>query len=150
VRLRYAYYITCVDVIKDKTTGEVTELLCTYDTATRGGDSPDRRKVKATLHWVSASHSIEAEVRLYDHLFTKSVPGEEGNDFRTDLNPESLELLKSCYVEPCLADAKTGDRFQFERMGYFCVDRDSKKERPIFNRTVTMRDTWAKIEKATI
>ncbi|MBA3071830.1 MAG: glutamine--tRNA ligase, partial [Nitrospirae bacterium] len=148
VRLRYAYYITCVDVIKDKTTGEVTELHCTYDPATRGGDSPDKRKVKATLHWVSASHSIEAEVRLYDHLFTKPVPGGESGDFKADLNPQSLELLKSCFVEPCLANAKTGDRFQFERMGYFCVDRDSTKEKPVFNRTVTLKDTWAKIEKA--
>lgn len=148
VRLRYAYYITCVDVIKDKTTGEVTELHCTYDPATRGGDSPDKRKVKATLHWVSASHAIEAEVRLYDHLFTKPSPGDESNDFKTDINPKSLELLKLCYVEPCLANAKTGDRFQFERMGYFCVDRDSTKEKPVFNRTVTLRDTWAKIEKS--
>jgi len=148
VRLRYAYYITCVDVIKDKTTGEITELHCTYDPATRGGDSPDKRKVKATLHWVSASHSIEAEVRLYDHLFTKPSPGEESNDFKTDINSKSLELLKLCYVELCLANAKTGDRFQFERMGYFCVDRDSTKEKPVFNRTVTLRDTWAKIEKA--
>ncbi|OGW57772.1 MAG: glutamine--tRNA ligase [Nitrospirae bacterium RBG_16_43_8] len=148
VRLRYAYYITCVDVIKDKTNGEVTELHCTYDPATRGGDSPDKRKVKATLHWVSASHAIEAEVRLYGHLFTKPNPGEESNDFKTDINPKSLELLKSCFVEPSLADAKNGDRFQFERMGYFCVDRDSTKEKPVFNRTVTLRDTWAKIEKA--
>ena len=148
VRLRYAYYITCVDVIKDKTTGEVTELHCTYDPATRGGDSPDKRKVKATLHWVSASHAIEAEVRLYDHLFTEPSPGEESNDFKTDINPKSLELLKQCFVEPSLADTKTGDRFQFERMGYFCVDRDSTKEKPVFNRTVTLRDTWAKIEKA--
>ncbi len=148
VRLRYAYYITCVDVIKDKTTGEVTELHCTYDPATRGGDSPDKRKVKATLHWVSASHAIEAEVRLYDHLFTKPVPGEESGDFKADINPKSIELLKSCFVEPYLANAKTGDRFQFERMGYFCVDRDSTKEKPVFNRTVTLRDTWAKIEKA--
>ena len=148
VRLRYAYYITCIDVIKDQTTGEVTELHCTYDPATRGGDSPDKRKVKATLHWVSASHAIKAEVRLYDHLFTKPVPGEESNDFKTDINPKSLELLKQCFVEPSLADTKSGDRFQFERMGYFCVDRDSTKEKPVFNRTVTLRDTWAKIEKA--
>jgi len=148
VRLRYAYYITCVDIIKDKATGEITELHCTYDPATRGGDSPDKRKVKATLHWVSASHAIEAEVRLYDHLFTKPVPGETSNDFKTDINPKSLELLKSCFVEPSLADTKTGDRFQFERMGYFCVDRDSTKEKPVFNRTVMLKDTWAKIEKA--
>lgn len=148
VRLRYAYYITCIDVIKDQTTGEVTELHCTYDPATRGGDSPDKRKVKATLHWVSASHAIKAEVRLYDHLFTKPVPGEESNDFKTDINPKSLELLKQCFVEPSLANSKSGNRFQFERMGYFCVDRDSTKEKPVFNRTVTLRDTWAKIEKA--
>jgi len=148
VRLRYAYYITCIDVIKDQTTGEVTELHCTYDPATRGGDSPDKRKVKATLHWVSASHAIEAEVRLYGHLFTKPSPGQESNDFKTDVNPKSLELLKQCFVEPCLAGAKSGDRFQFERMGYFCMDRDSTKEKPVFNRTVTLRDTWAKIEKA--
>ena len=148
VRLRYAYYITCIDVIKDQTTGEVTELHCTYDPATRGGDSPDKRKVKATLHWVSASHAIKAEVRLYDLLFTKPVPGEESNDFKTDINPKSLELLKQCFVEPSLANSKSGNRFQFERMGYFCVDRDSTKEKPIFNRTVTLKDTWAKIEKS--
>jgi glutaminyl-tRNA synthetase len=148
VRLRYAYYVKCVDVIKDKNTGEIKELHCTYDPATRGGDSPDKRKVKATLHWVSASHAIEAEVRLYDHLFTKPVPGEKSNDFKTDINPKSLELLKSCFVEPSLANAKSGNRFQFERMGYFCVDRDSTNEKPVFNRTVTLRDAWAKIEKA--
>ena len=147
VRLRYAYYITCVDVIKDKTTGEVTELHCTYDPATRGGDSPDKRKVKATLHWVSASHAIEAEVRLYDHLFTEPSPGEESNDFKTDINPKSLELLKQCFVEPSLADTKTGDRFQFERMGYFCVDRDSTKEKPVFNRTVTLRTHGRRLKK---
>lgn len=148
VRLRYAYYITCTGVVKDKNTGEVTELHCTYDPATRGGDSPDGRKVKSTIHWVSASHALEAEVRLYDHFFTKPVPGERSNDFKTDMNPKSLESLKSCFVEPCLADAKSGDRFQFERMGYFCIDRDSTKEKPVFNRTVTLRDTWAKVEKA--
>ncbi|TAL28707.1 MAG: glutamine--tRNA ligase/YqeY domain fusion protein [Nitrospirae bacterium] len=147
VRLRYAYYITCVDVVKDKNTGEVTELHCTYDPATRGGDSPDGRKVKSTLHWVSASHAIKAEARLYDYLFTKPVPGEESGDFKTDLNPKSLEALKQCFVEPSLVNAKSGDRFQFERMGYFCADRDSTKEKPVFNRTVTLRDTWAKIEK---
>jgi len=148
VRLRYAYYITCISVVKDKKTGEVTELHCTYDPATRGGDSPDGRKVKSTIHWVSASHALEAEVRLYDHFFTKPVPGEESNDFKTDMNPKSLESLESCFVEPCLADAKSGDRFQFERMGYFCVDPDSSDKRLVFNRTVTLRDTWAKIEKS--
>ena len=148
VRLRYAYYITCTSVAKDKNTGEVTELHCTYDPATRGGDSPDGRKVKSTIHWVSASHAIEAEVRLYDHFFTKPVPGDESNDFKTDMNPKSLESLKSCFVEPCLADAKSGDRFQFERMGYFCVDPDSSDKGLVLNRTVTLRDTWARIEKA--
>ncbi len=148
VRLRYAYYITCVGIVKDEKTGEVVELHCTYDPKTRGGDSPDRRKVKATLHWVSAPHSIEAEVRLYAHLFTKPIPGEESGDFKTDLNPKSLEILKSCCVEPCLADAKPGDRYQFERQGYFCVDPDSIDKKPVFNRTVTLKDTWAKIEKS--
>ncbi|KAF0145541.1 MAG: glutaminyl-tRNA synthetase [Nitrospirae bacterium] len=148
VRLRYAYYITCTGVVKDKNTGEVTELQCTYDPATRGGDSPDGRKVRSTIHWVSASHAIEAEVRLYDHFFTRPVPGGESNDFKTDMNPKSLESLKSCFVEPCLANAKSGDRFQFERMGYFCVDPDSSDKGLVFNRTVTLRDTWARIEKA--
>jgi glutaminyl-tRNA synthetase len=151
VRLRYAYYITCVGVVKDEKTGEVTELRCTYDPETRGGDSPDGRKVKATLHWVSAVHSLEAEVRLYDHLFIKENPAEEEDwgDFKKYLNPNSLEVLKSCRVEPGLAGAKPGSRYQFERMGYFCVDLlDSSDTALVFNRTVTLRDTWAKIEKA--
>jgi glutaminyl-tRNA synthetase len=151
VRLRYAYYITCVGVVKDEKTGEVTELRCTYDPETRGGDSPDGRKVKATLHWVSAVHSLEAEVRLYDHLFIKAKPSEEedGDDFKKYLNPNSLEVLKSCRVEPGLAGAKPGSLYQFERMGYFCVDLlDSSNTALVFNRTVTLRDTWAKIEKA--
>lgn len=143
VRLRYAYFIKCVDVIKDKN-GEIIELHCTYDPATRGGDSPDRRKVKATIHWVSASHSIEAEVRLYDHLFAVPSPGE---DFKKDLNPKSLEILLSCQVEPYLAHAKPGDIYQFERQGYFCVDPDSSGGKLVFNRATTLRDTWAKIEK---
>ena len=151
VRLRYAYYITCVGVVKDEKTGEVTELRCTYDPETRGGDSPDGRKVKATLHWVSAVHSLEAEVRLYDHLFIKANPADEedGGDFKKHLNPNSLEVLKSCRVEPGLAGAKPGSRYQFERMGYFCVDLlDSSDTALVFNRTVTLRDTWARIEKA--
>jgi glutaminyl-tRNA synthetase len=150
VRLRYAYYITCTGVIRDEKTGEVTELHCTYDPQTKGGDSPDGRKVKATLHWVSAAHSLEAEVRLYDHLFTKADPGdvEEGRDFKSLLNPDSLEVLKSCRVEPALKGAPSGGRYQFERQGYFCVDPDSTDTKPVFNRTVTLRDTWAKIEKA--
>ncbi len=151
VRLRYAYFIKCVGVIKDEETGEVIELHCTYDPTTRGGDTPDGRKVKGTLHWVSAAHSLEAEVRLYDHLFTRPNPSHEkdGPDFKTYLNPNSLETLTSCRVEPSLAGAKPGDRYQFERQGYFCVDtKDSSAEVLVFNRTVTLRDTWAKIEKA--
>ena len=149
VRLRYAYYITCVAVVKDEKTGEVTELRCTYDPATRGGDSPDGRKVKATLHWVSAAHAINTEVRLYDHLFVKDDPDDvqEGADFKDHLNPNSLETLHSCFVEPSLAGASQGSFYQFERLGYFCVDHDSSGEKLVFNRTVTLRDTWAKIEK---
>jgi len=151
VRLRYAYYITCVSVVKDEQTGEVVELHCTYDPKTRGGDSPDGRKVKATLHWVSAAHSLEAEVRLYDHLFTKANPSDEryGADYKSYLNPNSLQTLKSCRVEPSLAGAVPGNRYQFERQGYFCVDSvDSSDEALVFNRTASLRDTWAKIEKA--
>jgi glutaminyl-tRNA synthetase len=149
VRLRYAYFITCKDVLKNPTTGEVLELRCTYDPATRGGDAPNGRKVKSTLHWVSAAHSIPAQVRLYDHLFLKPDPDdvEEEKDYRSNLNPKSLEVLSECRLEPSLKDAKPGDVFQFERMGYFCLDPDSKGERLVFNRTVTLRDTWAKIEK---
>jgi len=151
VRLRYAYFITCVDVVKDEHTGEVVELHCTYDPATRGGDAPDGRKVKATLHWVSAAHALEAEVRLYDHLFSKADPSgddEEGVDFTAHLNPQSLEVLKSCRVEPSLANAAPGDRYQFERLGYFCVDPvDAVGGALVFNRTATLRDIWAKIEK---
>jgi glutaminyl-tRNA synthetase len=150
VRLRYAYFITCVNVIKDKKTGQVIELHCTYDPATRGGDSPDRRKVKATLHWVSARHAIKAEVRLYEYLFTKRDPNEaENGDFKSNLNPNSLEVLKSCFVEPSLKGAAPGSRYQFERKGYFCVDIvDSCAEKLVFNRIVSLRDVWAKIEKA--
>jgi glutaminyl-tRNA synthetase len=151
VRLRYAYFITCVDVVKDDRTGEVVELHCTYDPATRGGDAPDGRKVKATLHWVSAADALEAEVRLYDQLFAKADPGddEEGADFTASLNPQSLQVLLSCRVEPSLAGAVPGRQYQFERLGYFCVDPgDSAPGGLVFNRTVTLRDTWAKIEKA--
>ena len=149
VRLRYAYFITCVGVVKDET-GEVSELHCTYDPATRGGDSPDGRKVRGTLHWVSAAHSLPAEVRLYDQLFLKPDPEdvEEGADFTANLNPNSLETLTSCRVEPSLAGAAPGSRYQFERQGYFCVDPDSSDGKLVFNRTVSLRDTWAKIEKA--
>lgn len=145
VRLRYAYFIKCVDVIKDNN-GEVIELHCTYDPATKGGNAPDGRKVKATLHWVSARHAIDAEVRLYDHLFLKSDP-EEAEDFKECINPDSLIVLNSCKIEPSLKDAKVGDRYQFERLGYFCVDRDSTDEMPVFNRIIPLKNTWAKIQK---
>jgi len=149
VRLRYAYYITCVRIVKDEKTGHVVELHCTYDPDTRGGSSPDGRKVKATLHWVSAAHAIKAKTRLYDHLFIKENPDEEKHvDFKTYLNPNSLETLPF-FVEPSLAGAAPGSRYQFERLGYFCVDsKDSSDQALIFNRTVTLRDTWARIQKA--
>jgi len=149
VRLRYAYYITCTEAIKDAD-GNIAELHCTYDPATRGGDSPDGRKVKATLHWVSAAHALPAEVWLYEHLFTKENPDDaaEGEDFKSNLNRNSLEVLTGCKVEPSLEGAAPLSRYQFERMGYFCVDPDSLEKRGlIFNRTATLRDTWAKIQK---
>lgn len=151
VRLRYAYFIKCEKVIKDEATGQVKELQCTYDPATRGGDAPDGRKVKATLHWVSAPHAVKAEVRLYDYLFTRRDPNEteQGQDYQASLNPHSLEVLPSCFVEPALKEAKPGDRYQFERQGYFCVDlKDSTSQKLVFNRTVSLRDTWAKIQEA--
>ncbi|MCG6982283.1 MAG: glutamine--tRNA ligase/YqeY domain fusion protein [Deltaproteobacteria bacterium] len=149
VRLRYGYYITCVDVVKDEKTGEIIELRCTYDPATKGGWSPDGRKVRGTLHWVSAEHAIEAEVRLYDYLFIKPNPEEveEGQDFISNVNPDSLEVLRSCSLEPSVGNAALGSGYQFERLGYFCLDPDSTGSKLIFNRTVTLRDTWAKIEK---
>jgi glutaminyl-tRNA synthetase len=147
VRLRYAYFITCVGVVKDERTGEVIELHCTYDPATRGGGAPDGRRVKATLHWVSAAHACTAEVRLYEHLFLTPNP-DEAEDFTAVLHPRSLETLAACHVEPSLADAAPGSRYQFERLGYFCVDtKETTPERLVFNRTVTLRDTWAKIER---
>ena len=148
VRLRYAYYIKCVKAVKDEKTGRVVELHCTYDPKTRSGSSPDGRKVKATLHWVSAAHAIEAEARLYDHLFLKENPDDDKDvDFKTHLNPNSLEIL-SFFVEPSLAAATPGSRCQFERLGYFCVDPvESSGKALVFNRTVTLRDTWAKIQK---
>jgi glutaminyl-tRNA synthetase len=151
VRLRYAYFITCVDVVKDPDSGEVIELHCTYDPATRGGDAPDGRKVKGTLHWVSAKHAIGAQVRLYDHLFSKENPNEvdAGQEFTAYLNPTSIEILNDCKLEPSLAAAKPADLYQFERLGYFCVDsKDARPDALVFNRTVTLRDTWAKILKA--
>jgi glutaminyl-tRNA synthetase len=146
VRLRGAYFITCENVIMDEATGEVVELRCRYDPATRGGSSPDGRKVKGTLHWVSAPHALKAEVRIYNPLFTNDDPN-EGGDFIANLDPDSLEVLPDCWVEPGLAAAKAGTTYQFERLGYFCCDPDSTRERLVFNRTVTLRDSWAKIER---
>jgi glutaminyl-tRNA synthetase len=151
VRLRYAYFITCVDVVKDPASGEVTELHCTYDPATRGGDAPDGRRVKGTLHWVSAKHAMTAQVHLYDHLFSKENPNEveAGQDFTAYLNPTSIEILNDCKLEPSLVAAKPADLYQFERLGYFCVDAtDATPDALVFNRTVTLRDTWAKILNA--
>ena len=145
VRLRWAYFITCTDVIKDDA-GEIVELRCTYDPATKGGDAPDGRKVKGTLHWVSATDAVDAEVRLYDHLFTDPAPGRQ-EDFVATLNPESLEVLTGCKLEPSLLAFGVGDAMQFERMGYFAKDPDSTESAPVFNRTMTLRDTWAKIQK---
>jgi glutaminyl-tRNA synthetase len=149
VRLRYAYFVTCTGVVKDEKTGEIVEIHCTYDPATRGGNAPDGRKVKSTIHWVSAAHAIDAEVRLYDTLFAKENPGDEGegSDFTADLNPNSLEVLTSCKLEPSLLGAAPGSRCQFERLGYFCVDPDSAPGKLVFNRTVALRDSWAKIER---
>jgi len=148
VRLRYAYFVTCTDVVKDDN-GEVVEVHCAYDPATRGGDAPDGRKVKATLHWVSATEALRAEVRLYDHLFTRENPEDvpEGQDFMVNISPDSLTVLPTCYVEPSVAEAGALDRYQFERLGYFCVDQDSAAGKLVFNRTVTLKDTWAKIQK---
>jgi glutaminyl-tRNA synthetase len=143
VRLRGAYFVTCTGVEKDAA-GQVTRLRCTYDPATRGGDAPDGRRVKATLHWVSAAHALDAEARLYDRLFTSETPGASG-DYHEDLNPHSLEVRHGCKIEPSVADAPAGSRYQFERMGYFCVDPDSRPGAIVFNRTVTLKDTWAKI-----
>ncbi len=148
VRLRYAYYVTCVGVIKDQQ-GNIQELHCTYDPETRGGDAPDGRKVKATLHWVSAAHCLRAQVRLYDRLFLNIDPAAEerkSGDIRNSINPDSLQVLDNCLLEPALAEARPGDRFQFERKGYFCLDQNSSQDQLIFNRTVTLRDAWAKLE----
>ena len=147
VRLRNAYLVTCTDVVRDAS-GAVVEVRCTYDPATRGGDAPDGRKVKATLHWVSASHAVDVTVRLYDRLFNVEMPGTGDTDFLTQMNPKSLEVLTACKAEPSLASAEVGARYQFERLGYFAVDRDSRPGAPVFNRTVTLKDSWAKIEKS--
>ncbi|MEW6094681.1 MAG: glutamate--tRNA ligase family protein, partial [Chloroflexota bacterium] len=146
VRLRYAYLITCTSVVRDPGTGAVTEVHCTYDPATRGGDAPDGRKVKSTIHWISAQHAVEAEVRLYDQLFTVERP-DDSEAIEGIINPKSLVVLTDCFVEPSLSEAKPGEKFQFERIGYFCADLDSTPNKLVFNRTVTLKDSWAKIEK---
>jgi len=145
VRLRYAYFIKCTHVVKDDN-GEIIEVHATYDPATHGGNSPDGRKVKSTIHWVSAKHALEAEIRMYDRLFTKEDPEEGDEGFINCLNPNSLEVLTG-YVEPILSSTKAGDRFQFERQGYFCTDQDTTDTKPVFNLTVPLRDSWAKIQK---
>jgi glutaminyl-tRNA synthetase len=149
VRLRYAYIVTCTGFTKDPSTGEITELRCSYDPATKGGDAPDNRKVKGTIHWVSAEHAIPIEARLYDHLFPAERPMDvpTGVDWVTTIDAKSLEKASGAFAEPSLASAKSGDRYQFERLGYFCCDPDSRKEALVFNRTVGLRDTWAKIGK---
>ncbi len=148
VRLRYGYFITAKSVVKNDK-GEVVEVHCTHDPATRGGNAPDGRKVKSTIHWVSAAHAIDAEVRLYDKLFSKEDPNqaEEGQEFTANLDPNSLEVVEHAKLEPSLANAPVESRYQFERLGYFCVDTDSKPGKPVFNRTVALKDTWARIEK---
>jgi glutaminyl-tRNA synthetase len=148
VRLRYGYLVTCNSIVKNDQ-GEVVEVHCTYDPATRGGNTPDGRKVKSTIHWVSAAHAVDAEVRIYENLFTKENPNEveDGQDFTANLNPHSLEVITNAKLEPSLATAAIGARYQFERLGYFCVDPDSKPGKPVFNRTVALKDTWAKVEK---
>ena len=149
VRLRYGYLVRCTGVVKNEA-GEVTEVHCTYDPATRGGNTPDGRKVKSTIHWVPAEHAIEAEVRLYDNLFKVENPNDapEGGDWMDNLNPDSLVVIPNAKLEPSLAEAAAGARYQFERLGYFCVDPDSRPGKLVFNRTVGLRDTWAKIEKS--
>jgi len=144
VRLRYGYFVTCQSVVKDEA-GEVTELRCTYDPASRGGNSPDGRKVQATLHWVAAADARPAEIRLYNHLFIRPDPGADG-DVMADLNPESQEILRGCLAEPTLAAEPAGEPVQFERQGYFCADPDSTPDALVFNRTVGLRDTWAKMQ----
>jgi glutaminyl-tRNA synthetase len=149
VRLRYAYFVKCTGVEKDPATGQIIEVRCTYDPATRGGDAPDGRKVKGTIHWVAADRAVSAEVRLYDHLFAKPDPDDvpEGQDYLVNLNPASLVILNGAKLEPSLAEATAGSRFQFERLGYFCVDKESLPGKLVFNRSVTLRDTWAKMQK---
>jgi glutaminyl-tRNA synthetase len=148
VRLRYGYFITCTSVVKNEK-GEVVEVHCTYDPATKGGNAPDGRKVKATIHWVSAAHAVDAEVRIYENLFLNEDPSdvEQGQDVLDNLNPNSLEIIADAKLEPSLGTATVGIRYQFERLGYFCVDPDSKPGKPVFNRTVALKDAWARVEK---
>jgi len=148
VRLRYAYFLTCQEVVKDAD-GNILELRCTYDPETRGGYAPDGRKVRGTIHWLSAAHAVQAEVRLYDHLFTAEHPEAttDGNDYKDVLNPHSLERRSGCWVESHLTTASVGSRYQFERLGYFCVDPDSSPNLPVYNKTIGLRDTWAKMQK---
>jgi glutaminyl-tRNA synthetase len=150
VRLRYAYLVTCTGVVKDPATGEIVEIRCQYDPATRGGNTPDGRRVKSTIHWVSAAHALDFEARLYNELFLRESPSEENEreDFTALLNPNSLEVRRGAKIEPGVQGVAPGSRFQFERLGYFCVDTDSTPGKLVFNRTVSLRDTWAKIEKA--
>ena len=147
VRLRYAYFIKCKDVIKNKNE-EITELICTYDPESRGGQSPDGRKVKGTLHWVSAENAVRAEIRLYDRLFIKEDPYdfEPGKDFISNLNPDSLKTVTG-FIEPFIKDSKPEDKFQFERLGYYCIDPDSEEDKLVINRTVTLKDTWTRISE---
>jgi glutaminyl-tRNA synthetase len=143
VRLRYAYFVKCTDVIKNEITGEITEIHCTYDPASKGGNSPDCRKVKGTIHWVSAANAVKAEVRLYDRLFVSEFPEqvEEGQDYKNNLNPESLKII-TAYVEPSLANPDFNTKYQFERLGYFSTDKETLPNKPVFNRTVTLKDSW--------
>jgi glutaminyl-tRNA synthetase len=145
VRLRYGYFIRCDEVVKDAA-GEVVELRCSYDPGSRGGNAPDGRKVKGTIHWVSAKHAVLAEAKLYDHLFIMENPGDIETDYKNYLNPNSL-IVQPCYIEPSIATAKPGDKFQFERQGYFCADNDSTSAKPVFNRTVSLKDSWSKTQQ---
>jgi glutaminyl-tRNA synthetase len=149
VRLRYAYLVKCTGVVRNPVTDAIIEVHCSYDPTTRGGDAPDGRKIKSTIHWVSVEHAIKAEVRLYEQLFMTENP-DVGDNIDSIINPDSLDVLKDCFLEPSLAEGKPGDKFQFERNGYFCVDKDSTAGKLVFNRTVTLKDTWAKIEKSRI
>ena len=146
--MRYGYFITCKSIVKNDRS-EVVEVHCTYDPATRGGNAPDGRKVKSTIHWVSAAHGVDAEARIYENLFSKENPSdvEEGRDVLDNLNPNSLEVIPNAKIEPSLANPTAGSRYQFERLGYFCADPDTKPGKPVFNRTVALKDTWAKVEK---